>query len=289
MDKHGYRVCEYKNRLQAQSNGWRSTFYYPGGGNYRGYWLKSQHHRFGVKESKRHLIYDGQWCEGKRHGWGMMRRRLSDGTMERIYAGQWQNDKKSGEGKQFYADGSIYYGWWRANRRHGLGIQWFSTGNIYLGEWQVDMAHGLGVWFYANGNRYEGYFARGFKNGEGTFYHMHSGQIQKGIWQDDVCKVSMMQDEFRQQAQKPTSYPIPALRLACPKEFVKKLFAEYWLCTNTATKSHEEINCLKFVEKFCYHIKLEPKAISQSKFILDDLYFPCTCKLHEKLISLREL
>lgn len=63
----------------------------------------------------------------------------------------------------------------------------------------------------ANGNRYEGYFARGFKNGEGTFYHMHRGQIQKGIWQDDVCKTSMVQDEFRQQAQNPTQYPIPSV------------------------------------------------------------------------------
>ncbi|XP_058986931.1 MORN repeat-containing protein 3-like isoform X2 [Musca domestica] len=220
------REC-FKNRTQAHSTGWRSTFYYPGGGNYRGYWLKSQHHRFGVKETKQQLIYDGQWHEGKRHGWGMMRRRLNDGTMERIYAGQWQMDKKCGEGKQFYDDGSIYYGWWRANRRHGLGIQWYGTGDIYLGEWQMDVAHGLGVMLYANGNRYEGYFARGFKNGEGTFYHMHRGQIQKGIWQDDVCKTSMVQDEFRQQAQNPTQYPIPSLRLACPKEFIQKLFEEY--------------------------------------------------------------
>lgn len=61
----------------------------------------------------------------------------------------------------------------------------------------------------ANGNRYEGNFARGFKNGEGTFYHVQTGQIQKGMWLDDVCKVSMIQDEYRQQAERPTEYPIP--------------------------------------------------------------------------------
>ncbi|XP_061389674.1 MORN repeat-containing protein 3-like [Musca vetustissima] len=278
------QLCEkYNNPSKSECNGWRSTFYYPGGGNYRGYWSRSQHHRFGVKESKSHLIYDGQWKEGKRHGWGMMRRRLQNGTMERIYAGQWQNDKKCGEGKQFYADGSIYYGWWLDNRRHGLGIQWYGSGEIYLGEWQVDVRHGLGVMFYANGNRYEGYFARGFKNGEGTFYHMLSGQIQKGIWQDDICKVSMLQDEFRQQTHKPTPYPIPLLRLACPTEFIRKLFADY----NDRVKI--SCNSPKFVEKFRMHIKLEPKAMTKSKFVLDDLDVPCTCKMREKLIQLREL
>lgn len=60
-----------------------------------------------------------------------------------------------------------------------------------------------------NGNRYEGHFARGFKNGEGTYYHMHTGQIQKGMWENDVCKVSMVIDEFRNQVDSPTPYPIP--------------------------------------------------------------------------------
>lgn len=149
VDKRCYRLYELKNTSSpTESTGWRSTFFYPGGGLYRGYWLKSQHHRYGIKETKNNLIYDGQWCQGKRHGWGMMRRRLPDGKMQRIYSGQWRDDEKCGEGKQFYADGSIYYGWWLYNRRHGLGIQWYKNGNIYLGEWQVDVPHGLGVMFY---------------------------------------------------------------------------------------------------------------------------------------------
>lgn len=147
MNHRCYRVCELKNKVKGESTGWRSTFFYPGGGNYRGYWLQSQHHRVGVKESKNNLIYDGQWCRGKRHGHGMMRRRMPDGTMERIYIGQWRDDMKCGEGKHFYANG-VYYGWWQCNRRHGLGIMWFTNGNVYLGEWEADAMHGLGVMFY---------------------------------------------------------------------------------------------------------------------------------------------
>lgn len=65
------------------------------------------------------------------------------------------------------------------------------------------------MFFLVNGNRYEGYFARGFKSGEGTFYHVMTGQVQKGMWENDICKVSMLQDEYRNQAETPTKYPIP--------------------------------------------------------------------------------
>lgn len=47
------------------------------------------------------------------------------------------------------------------------------------------------------------------KNGEGTFYHMHTGQIQKGMWLDDVCVTSVMEDVHRQRCDRPTPYPIP--------------------------------------------------------------------------------
>ncbi|TMW40273.1 hypothetical protein DOY81_014647, partial [Sarcophaga bullata] len=168
----------------------------------------------------------------------MMRRRLCDGTMERIYMGEWCDDMKWGEGKQYYDDG-IYYGGWKYNRRHGLGIKWYNNGDLYMGEWQADVHHGLAVLFYANGNRYEGNFACGFKNGEGTFYHNHTGQVQKGMWENDVCKVSMMQDEYRHQADRPTEYPIPKLRIADPNDFIRKLFEKYKL------NAKKPSNCLE--------------------------------------------
>ena len=59
-----------------------------------------------------------------------------------------------------------------------------------------------------DGNRYEGFFENGLKEGEGLFYHNKTGQIQKGIWEKNICRTSIMQDEFRQQAPNPTEYPI---------------------------------------------------------------------------------
>ncbi|KAI8128710.1 MORN repeat-containing protein 3 [Lucilia cuprina] len=277
MNNYCYRSLEQKNQTKAESTGWRQTFYYPGGGTYHGYWLNSQHHRFGVKESKKHLIYDGQWSRGKRHGYGMMRRRLEDGTMERIYMGEWYDDMKSGEGKQFYEDG-VYYGWWKNNRRHGLGIKWFKNGNIFMGEWQADAYHGLGVMFYANGNRYEGNFARGLKSSEGTFYHNRTGQVQKGMWESDICKVSLMQDEYRNQAEQPTANPIPKLQIANPSDFIRDLFGKYKNQTNKPSKSLQELICLNFNRKMNSYAKLQPKYATTSEIPAFDVYFSSTCK-----------
>ncbi|EDW77181.1 uncharacterized protein Dwil_GK22235 [Drosophila willistoni] len=169
---------------------------YPGGAaRYEGKWLNNQHHGFGVKANKHGLIYEGQWSKGQRHGYGTLRRqRKSSQICERIYVGQWHSDKRCGEGKQFYDDGSIYFGQWHLNQRHGRGIQWYSDGRIYIGEWQQDAMHGKGVLFSANGNRYVGEFEKGCKSGSGLYYHLDSSgqRVQLGNWMGDICKSSLM-------------------------------------------------------------------------------------------------
>uniref|UniRef100_A0A034WTF3 MORN repeat-containing protein 3 n=1 Tax=Bactrocera dorsalis TaxID=27457 RepID=A0A034WTF3_BACDO len=278
------QTCERKNNIKAESTGVRAAFFYPAGGTYKGYWLRNQHHRYGVKESPKHFIYDGQWCNGKRHGYGTMRYRLPNGTAERLYVGEWRDDMKWGEGKQFFRDG-VYYGWWERNRRHGLGVMWYNNGAIYMGEWEADVKHGIGVYFYQNGNRYEGHFARGFKNGEGTYYHMHTGQIQKGMWENDVCKASMVIDEFRNQVDNPTPYPIPKLGLQDPDKFVCQLFQRYIANAFKPTKSFNELICLNFAHKMKSFTRFEPRTILNSKFSFD-VKLPCTCKKVEQLVHL---
>lgn len=58
-------------------------------------------------------------------------------------------------------------------------------------------------------SRYEGFFNNGLKHGEGTFYHLLTGQVQKGFWTHGRCITSIMQDEVRKDASKPSQFPIP--------------------------------------------------------------------------------
>lgn len=151
-------VCPNK---PVYSTGVRSTFVYPNGGTYKGYWLRNECNAWGVKttaertasdyaqkkQPEGQLKYSGTWSKGKRQGCGsIVRKRGTD--LQAVYNGQWYDDMKCGMGKQFYTDGCVYFGYWVRNRRHGLGIQWFGDGSIYVGEWETDFRHGLGVHFY---------------------------------------------------------------------------------------------------------------------------------------------
>lgn len=123
---------------------------YPGGngrGRYQGKWLGAQPQGYGVRRSGRGLVYEGQWLGGQRHGYGTLRREEPSGGAVRIYVGHWREDKRSGEGKQFYPDGSVYFGQWMEDKRSGHGILWQADGGIYIGEWQLDSFHGRGVLF----------------------------------------------------------------------------------------------------------------------------------------------
>lgn len=47
------------------------------------------------------------------------------------------------------------------------------------------------------------------KHGRGRFYHLDSGQMQEGVWKEDVCIYSTIIDiPYRQSSKYPTPYPI---------------------------------------------------------------------------------
>ncbi|XP_060657979.1 MORN repeat-containing protein 3 [Drosophila nasuta] len=275
-----------------KTSGCRSTFYYPNGGSYSGYWLNNKNHGWGVKvtaerqssdfagkkEPDGQLIYKGLWNHGKRDGCGsMIRKRGTD--LQTIYTGKWMDDMKHGMGKHFYPDGCVYFGEWERNRRHGLGIQWHADGSIYLGEWETGFKHGLGVLFYANGYRYEGHFARGFKNGEGVFYHMHTGQIQKGMWQNDNARVSLMQDAPQiRRNDAVTPLPIPRNCLRYPNQIIRDLFKRFRPHGDKPHRRFNDMVSLEFIHRQRQFASFEERFSSPSGI---DIYpnsgFVCTC------------
>lgn len=64
--------------------------------------------------------------------------------------------------------------------------------------------------FIDNGDRYEGEWKNDKKHGWGRFYHLNTGQMQEGVWCDNIAINSTMEDiPFRQSALYSTQYPIP--------------------------------------------------------------------------------
>ncbi|XP_055548520.1 MORN repeat-containing protein 3-like [Wyeomyia smithii] len=167
------------------------------------------------KQSQRNgLMYEGEWRNGLRHGYGIVYRKMPDTEMYvKVYAGDWQNDRKHGLGIKYYANGK-YLGFWEDDQRSGHGFMWFDNGNFYMGEWQADRFGGFGVFLSACGNRYHGQFRDGKKHGEGIYLNSRTGQLQRGFWEDGVCKLGTIEDWNRNQVVFPTVYPIPELKLA---------------------------------------------------------------------------
>ena len=75
------------------------------------------------------FMYEGQWKDGKRHGYGISRPFNSGGSK---YEGHFERDKCNGHGVQTRADGTIEFeGEWRDGRPIGIGRQYsYQTGRI---------------------------------------------------------------------------------------------------------------------------------------------------------------
>jgi len=60
-------------------------------------------------------------------------------------AGEWADDRRSGEGHYFYANGDEYVGEWLNHLRHGQGkYMYASSGLQYEGQWRDGKRTGEG-------------------------------------------------------------------------------------------------------------------------------------------------
>ncbi|XP_012251498.2 MORN repeat-containing protein 3-like [Athalia rosae] len=202
---------------KCKRNGWRKSIFsasWPLKSCYIGDWKNDKKDGKGFQLSGTKWLYKGDWWNGYRHGYGMLGKVLESKEIWKCYIGDWVKGKKQGFGGSWYIDGSYYEGNFWQNNRHGFGRMWYGNGDFYQGMWKMDLHHGDGMLVKANGNRYEGYFFHGKKQGRGIYYHINTGQIQEGCWDNDVCVVGTMEDLYwRQSAHHSTFYPIPENKL----------------------------------------------------------------------------
>ncbi|XP_063270148.1 radial spoke head 10 homolog B-like isoform X2 [Prinia subflava] len=147
-------------------------------------------HGYGVFRSGAHPIsYAGCWCNGKRHGKGMI---CYDQKCTSWYSGDWVNNVREGWGSRRYRSGNTYEGQWKKNLRHGYGqMKWLTDNQEYRGQWECGVQQGFGIhtWFlqrmemsqYCLRNEYMGNFVQGERHGHGLFFYA-SGEIYSGEW-----------------------------------------------------------------------------------------------------------
>ena len=114
---------------------------------YTGEYSNNSLNGHGVMVYSNNQSYDGEWLNGKRHGFGEFK--STDGS----YEGEWKDDKPNGHGvhKHKYTDSTgkevedVYIGQFKDSCFDGYGTLTSTLGTKYAGDWVKDERHGHGV------------------------------------------------------------------------------------------------------------------------------------------------
>jgi len=110
---------------------------------YEGQLQNKQPHGYGRLIIENHLVYEGEWINGKREGQGISYHR--GGIIS--YQGDWFQGKKQGYGASFYPNKLLYrpeyFGQWSENKEHGQGALYSNLQHepISKGTWSKDGKH----------------------------------------------------------------------------------------------------------------------------------------------------
>mmetsp|Transcript_106353 Transcript_106353/g.317866 ORF Transcript_106353/g.317866 Transcript_106353/m.317866 type:complete len:235 (-) Transcript_106353:97-801(-) len=103
---------------------------------YSGQWKCDQRDGQGRQTWQDGRVYEGQFRNGKFHGYGHMEWHMPDGLM--VYEGQYVDDLKDGEGRYIWPDGRMYEGQWKQGHRSGRATYTNSLGQKREGIWKDD-------------------------------------------------------------------------------------------------------------------------------------------------------
>ena len=82
-----------------------------------------------------------------------------------IVEGQWKNGKIHGYGHILFPDGNYYIGDFIDGFKDGQGIFTWHNGNKYTGYWEKNRMHGQGIFLHAkNKAEFKGFFTNGNAN-----------------------------------------------------------------------------------------------------------------------------
>ena len=170
------------NKFLPMSNKKREDY---DNGYYDGEFSQGKRHGYGKYFWNDGNRYEGEWKDGSRTGYGNHLYKNLD-----RYQGDWVNGIKHGKGKFFWKDGDRYEGEYKNDKRNGQGKYFWGdsskwAGDYYEGEWKDDRRSGQGKYVYKNGNYYVGNFSESHHFGKGTWYTDNGTVSYEGDWIDD--------------------------------------------------------------------------------------------------------
>ena len=98
------------------------------GDKYEGEWKAGLRSGKGKEWLNDELIYDGEWADNARHGYGVAQSAAGGWR----YEGEWVNGVMDGYGSIEYSNGEVWEGQWHAGSMHGEGMRISSTGSSQL-------------------------------------------------------------------------------------------------------------------------------------------------------------
>ncbi|XP_078372534.1 uncharacterized protein LOC144656167 isoform X2 [Oculina patagonica] len=117
---------------------------------------KLPHGRGSLKTAMGKIVYQGDWCKGKRHGKGECLIFSLPGNDQAVvehgfYSGRWKNNMRHGRGKMMFSSGAVYEGHWQYDKMTGYGTLKLPDGTIQEGTWKDGSLDGCAQFTWPHG------------------------------------------------------------------------------------------------------------------------------------------
>ncbi|XP_063067833.1 alsin isoform X2 [Engraulis encrasicolus] len=155
--------------------------------HYQGNWKEGKMHGFGTYRYATGEVYEGCFQDNMRHGHGMLRSGKLNSSSPSVFIGQWHADRKCGYGVlDDITRGEKYMGQWQDDLRHGNGVIVTQFGLYYEGGFSNNKMMGSGVLLSEDDTSFEGEFSEDWTlSGKGTLNMPNGDYIEgsfSGVW-----------------------------------------------------------------------------------------------------------
>ena len=146
---------KYKGAFHASAITGAGKVTWKNGDAYTGLFCDGYRHGNGILLSSDHSFrYEGEWLVGKRHGFGtsihgdkLSLALTGEETVHSKYIGSWENDCRNGQGREEWSSGQTYEGEWLNDQITGSGCMHWPVDDrfeMYSGAFQAGQPHGFG-------------------------------------------------------------------------------------------------------------------------------------------------